>query len=228
MLIEKLVLKGGPMSANRQRVADLLFGGQIVLGFVMVGTRIIRMMETVQGVALCEFILIIVFALINLWLATGANRASPSRLGRQLVFTYAFWSVLVSGSIITALANGYTWKGSDTSAIGAAVLLGIIGVFIARVVWGHGLTDPMVRGYFALVFKAWPQIVLAWVIATEGNRGLPLTALVVGHVTILIRITQIWMSIRESGMDRNRRAALMSELGNELSWVAVTISWAIA
>jgi hypothetical protein len=81
------------------------------------------------------------------------------------------------------------------------------------------------RGWLAVSFKAVPQIVLAWSISIHGGAGLALGAVVSGHITILSRLAQLSMAIREAGWDQNRVGSFISEVPNELSWIAVTLAW---
>ncbi len=68
---------------------------------------------------------------------------------------------------------------------------------------------------------------MALEISLKGGTGLPLTALVAGHITILIRIAHNSLTIREDGWDRNRIWLLLSESMNEFSWVTVTGVWMV-
>jgi len=186
----------------------------------------IRMQETLQGVLIAEFILINAFAAINLRLAIGAHWVKPSRVTRQTVIVYSFWTIMIAVCIISVLATGqYKWDGNDTVAITVGALGSFAVVAIGWLGYQLSIADPIVRGYLAMVLKSWPQLALAWKIGTDGGAGLPLLALALGHVTILIRMAQLVFSIREAGWDRNRRGSMISEIGNELSWIIVTIVW---
>ena len=70
-----------------------------------------------------------------------------------------------------------------------------------------------------------PQLLLAWKFLAEGASGTPLTSVIVGHATILIRLGQIYFMVREAGFDRNRVWLAVSEVSNEVSWIVATAAW---
>lgn len=215
------------MSTRKRFIADLLFGSQLVIGVLFASSRILRVHKTLNGVLLSEFILVQAFALLGLWLAIAANRAQRSRIAIQSVAIYVFWSVALAACIastLTSRSGAYRWSGTDTTALVVGALGAILVISIGR---AQSLTvrDPMVRGWIALVLKGWPQLALGFKIFQESGAGLPLLALTLGHVTILIRLMQLAMAIKEAGWDRNRRGLFLSELGNELTWCVTTAAW---
>ncbi|MFZ2523199.1 MAG: hypothetical protein WAW92_02320 [Minisyncoccia bacterium] len=175
-----------------------------------------------------EFVSVLVFLQINLFLGLRANRTRKTTPGSQAVGIYFVWSILAGAMIVATVTNHYHWQMADSITL----MLNVVGAFT---VYGIGysyrlsINDSMVKGWLALVFKSIPQVMLAVTIWTSGSgQSLPATAVVVGHLTILMRLTQIWLATREFGWARAQRAMCLSEVGNEVSWVFVTISWLAA
>jgi hypothetical protein len=216
------------LSTRKRFIADLLFGSQLVLGVFFAGSRIVRMSQTLQGILLSEFILIGSFCALNLGLAITANRVQSTRISKQTVVIYTFWSVALVGCVGMVLTRGtYQWSRLDTITLAVAALAGSAVVVFGRVRYGLPVRDPIVRGYLAAVFKGWPQLTLAFNIAQKGGTGLPLLAVILGHATILIRIGQLVFALREAGWDRNRRGSMISEAWNEGTWLITTAVWII-
>lgn len=216
------------MSTRKRLIADLLFGCQLIMGVFFVGSRIIRMSQTLQGVLLSEFILIGTFSLMNLSLAITANRVKTTRVAKQTVFVYSFWAIALIGCGLSVLLQGtYVWSITDTVTLVVALLAGAVTVAFGKVRHQLTIRDPIVRGCVAMVFKGWPQLALAYNIVRNGGAGIPLLAIILGHVMIFIRIGQLVFALREAGWDRNRRGSMISEVGNELTWVVTTIAWIV-
>ena len=162
------------------------------------------------------------FVGLNLGLAVKANRVQSTRSAKQAIFIYALWVISMGTNLVLLACLSVEWDQSDTT-----VMLSLAGG-AAAICWFARrrrlkIYDPMIRGWLALLCKAMPQIAQAWKIYL--NRGAPGLAPVMvwtGHVTILIRLGHLWLSIREVGWDQNRRASFVSEVGNELSWIVAT------
>lgn len=211
--------------SKKRLVTDTLFIVQILSAFILAGSQFFRMLSTIEGVNFAMFATMEVFLGINLYLAIMAHRVQPSRVTRQTVATYAIWTVLIASNIVAILWHGgYKWGKTDVITFALTGLGVVATLFVARRC-RLGVTDPVVKGYLAVFFKATPQLLLAAKILLEGNAGTPVVAICAGHVTILVRLGQLWFSIREAGWDRNRIGSAISEVANELSWVVVTIAW---
>lgn len=205
--------------------ADALFAIQIGCAMMFGGSQTLQMLATTEGVSVTWFAFWEAFLGINLLLALRAHHARPSRVTRQTVVTYAVWASIVALNLGVLLwQSAGTWHRIDTvtSAVTASGIA--ITLLVAR---GHGLTvaDPIVRSYFAVFFKAIPQLALAWHIYRVGGAGLAPFGVVAGHLTICTRLGQLWFSLGEAGWDRNRRGSIISELANEGSWIVATIAW---
>lgn len=186
------------------------------------------MLTTAQGISPSWFVTWEIFLLINLVLALRAHRNQPSRVTRQTIATYLLWVFVITLdlSVMTLKGTG-SWSVRDTATM---LLVGVCVPVTLIVARRHalGISDPIVKGWLALFFKAIPQLVLAYNILMVGGAGLAGIMILSGHITILTRIGQLWFSIREAGWDRNRIGSAMSEIANEASWIVVTITWFIA
>lgn len=187
-----------------------------------------QMLSSARGVSLSWFAAWEVFLIVNLWLARQAHRARPSPVTGQTFAIYAFYAVLIALDLSALLLRGsWAWTGTD-SLTAALVLAGVAATLLAGAARGRSVRDPLVMGSLAIFFKAVPQCVLAWTIARDGGAGLAPAAIAAGHVTILLRLGQLGIAIREAGWDRNRIGSFISEVPNELSWIVVTLAWLAA
>lgn len=213
------------MSAKKRLIPDLLFGVQIIGAVVFCGAYILRSGTDVTGSSVAQFGLVATYLLFHLALGIGAHRASPSRLTRQAIATYIVWFVLIFAIIGAVWTNpAYRWNAKDTATLVTAMLLTLV-VLIVSEFRRLPLSDPMMKAFFAIAYKSVPQVLLAWKFLAEGASGTPGLSVVVGHLTILIRLGQIYFMVREAGWDRNRIWLAVSETANELSWVVATIAW---
>jgi len=183
------------------------------------------MLTTSQGVSISWFACWQVFLVLNLVLAIRAHRNQPSRVTFQTILSYVAWVTMVTLDLGVMFWKGTgTWNERDT----ATVIFAAIGIVATLAVARRKkltITDPMVKGYLAVFFKAVPQLALACNMLIVGGAGLASMAVVTGHITILTRLGQLWFSIREAGWDRNRVGSAISEIANEGSWIVATVIW---
>ena len=213
------------MNNKNKTIGDTFFFLQIAGALVLCTSQFLRMLQTVQGVSLTMFLLIEAFLLLHLALAYSAHCTHPSRITAQTLYSFAVWVFLIGTNIAAVLMNGtYQWSSNDTTTVRLAVLGTVAVVFMGKM-QGWGIHEPPLRAFLAIFYKAAPQLFLAWKIIQEGGAGIPGLAIVTGHVTILLRVAQIWLGIREAGWERNRRWLFVSETVNEASWVVVSIAW---
>lgn len=213
------------MSDRKRLIADALFAIQVACALLFGVTQTARMLETTAGVSLTWFLFWAIFLGLNLLLSIKAHQVQPSRVTAQTVVTYATWSTVLALALVVLVWRSLgEWHAVDT----LNVLVSGAGVLVTLAVGrrhGLGPADPMVRGWLAVFFKATPQLTLAWHLAQVGGAGLAPFAVLAGHVTINLRLGQLYFSIREAGWDRNRLGSAVSEIANELSWVVATIVW---
>jgi hypothetical protein len=215
------------MSTRARLIADSLFAIQVACALIFGITQIQQMRHTTQGVSLTWFVFWAVFLGLNLVLAVKAHQVQPSRVTRQTVITYATWSAVLALALIVLVWRSVgAWHTVDTINVIVSGV-GIAATYAIGRAHGLGFKDPMVRGWFAVFFKATPQLTLAWHLTQVGGAGLAPFAVFSGHVTICLRIGQLYYSIREAGWDRNRIGSAISEIANELSWLVATVVWLV-
>ena len=215
------------MSNKKQMISDALFWVQIVSAVVFCGAYTLRSLRDVTGSSAAQVGLVAMFLVFNLALGIGAHRAKPSRGTRQLITTYAVWLVLVIILIGVVVTNSdYRWNEKDTTTLVTAMAL-TIAILVIGGIKNLSPGDPMMKGYLAIAYKSVPQILLAWKFLTEGASGTPAISVWVGHATILVRLGQVYFTVKEDGWDRNRLWLAISETANEVSWIVVTIVWLI-
>lgn len=212
-------------SLLNRRIGDILFGAQIIGAILFCGAQFFRSLVDLRGVSLAQFVMAATFLFFHLALGLGAHRMGPSRLTRQAIATYCTWIVLILAIIAAVFANGtYRWSVQDWTTVWTAAGLTVI-------VLGFGqlrrlsIKDPEIKAFLAIAYKSVPQVLLAWKIWVEGGSGIPGLSIIVGHATILIRLGQLALMVREKSLDRNRKWLAISETANELSWVIATIAW---
>ncbi len=213
------------MFLKKQTIADLLFGVQIVCAGVFGVSQFVRMLTTSQGVSITWFAFWLMFLVVNLVLAVRAHKAQPSRVTAQTIASYSAWTVVITADLILMVSKGNgEWDHRDYQT----VLYAGLGIAVVLLIaWFKKLeySDPIVRGWLAVFFKAVPQLMLAYKIYSVGGAGLSGVAVINGHITIMTRLGQLCFSIREAGWDRNRIGSAMSEMANETSWMVATIVW---
>ncbi len=219
-------MTGAALAPRGERLtADALFVVQVGCALLFGVAQIVHMLGTTQGVSLTWFVFWGIFLAINLRLAIKAHGIQPSRVTLQTVISYATWATVLAGALAVLLWRSLgAWHAVDTINVLVSGL-GIIATLAVGKRHGLNITDPMVRGWLAVFFKATPQLTLAWHMTQVGGGGISAFAVLAGHITINIRLGQLYFSMREAGWDRNRIGSLVSEIANELSWVVATIVW---
>ena len=205
-------------------LGDFFFLIQLVaaiwFGFAQVGAFLV----SVEGASVTWMGLWFGFVLMNLGLAIGASRRGSDRVIKQTIANYFAWTLVIGLAFFTLLAQGASWNSIDT--LTATITgVGILGLIIYAHFAGLETFDPMIRGGFALLFKFVPQMTLAANVWIYGGSGIALYTIWVGHFIISMRIGQIWISARKTGWDRHRAGVVIGEVGNEISWIVVTIVW---
>lgn len=213
------------MSVRKKMFADLLFVVQILGALALCGSQFVRFLHTTDGYSLAMLLLMEVYLLLHLALALGSHQAAPSRVTYQTLLTFVIWIVLIGSNIGALWWNGkYRWSANDTWT-SVLALGGTAVVFTLSKRMKLDWRDPLPKSVLAILFKALPQSMMAYKVSQVGGAGVPALAIIAGNVTILIRISQIVMAIREAGWERNRTWLLVSETLNWLSWTAVGVAW---
>lgn len=215
-------------------ISDLLFGVQIVFALWFCWSQCSAMIVSTAGVNVTWFVSWMTFSSFNFALTWQLDRARPSRVTKHLLFSHGLWGsgALVCTGVMVMTGSGL-WNNRDWVNVIVVTSGTIVVCCVAKVKHLPVLPfpDPLIKGWLALCFKALPQFVLAINIAVVGNgSGISSGAILLGHITIGIRLIQLSQTIyrmkREGGTyDRNCKGSLLSEIGNEVSWIAVTLIW---
>lgn len=209
---------------NKNRIEDALFIFQVLMAWVFSVPQILRMRESTEGITIALYVLFMAFILVNLSLARRAYKAGPSRSRRQAVLIYWNWTILIGGHLV-ALYDA-PWRPTDSYFIISVAVIAAVTLGFSKGCFGLGYSDSIVRGVIACICKATPQIYLAYCIISDGGgAGLAAITVWAGHATVISRFAHIAYCGRQTGVDRNIKGMLLSEGGNELSWVSVTIAW---
>ncbi|HAU66037.1 TPA: hypothetical protein DCW61_01700 [Candidatus Uhrbacteria bacterium] len=216
-------------------INNILYFSQLVLMVVFGTAQLFELAESTQGTSVTWILLWQGFVVVNLLLAVQANREKPNRENSRLVFTYIGWTLVGLSWFAVMLVKGtLSWNQYDTFNISLAIVC-TAATFVQarRKGWHMGamptiramLGDPWVRACLALAYKSVPQITMA----VQLFVGVPVLVagltVLIGHVTVLLRFAQAFLAIRKVGFNRNLVAILISEGGNELSWLAFTLVW---
>ena len=205
-----------------KNTTDYLFVFQIVMAFFLGIPQAIIMFESVQGMTIVLFVCFEVFIIFNLFLAHQAHKEVYSRETYQTLFIYYTWLIVVSVHLLILSYFG-NWTSTDSLVMFVLVVLSVIGIFYQRSK-GRDIKDPLTRGYLALCAKTVPQLYLSYCIFQDGGGdGLSAWMVWCGHISVLTRITILGISGKHSGWNRNIVGSLLSEMGNELSWLVVTV-----
>lgn len=213
------------MSFKEKMIAYLIFGVSMICTIIFGIGQFERMLSTSQGLSVTWFAFWEIFLVLNLVLAIKAHKNKSSSITFQTVMNYAAWALVIALDLVTIIVkNSGVWDEKDTIT---TILVGI-GIAVTVVIakkkqWS--VSNPMVKGWLAIFFKAIPQLVLAYKIYTDGGAGLPEIVVWSGHVTIITRLGQLVYSIKKAGWDKNKIGSAISEVANEASWIIVTIVW---
>ena len=211
---------------KNNRLGDSFFLVQIVAALWFGYAQVSTLLLSVEGASITWMGLWLAFVAINLGLVIGASKKEADRVIRQTVGIYSTWTLVIGLSFFTLLVEGALWNEIDTVT---ACVTGVGMFLLLAYAFFQGLSvlDPIVRGGMGLLFKLVPQLTLAVNIWLHGGKGIAMYTILVGHFIIMMRIGQIWMSVQKSQWDKHRIGVVVGEIGNEVSWIVVTIVWFI-
>lgn len=171
------------------------------------------------------------FMTFNVMLAYGAVRNASNikrpegdlkrRLSKQVLFGYSLGFLLNGSNLALLICRGASFRTVDQTTFAGAGL----GLIFVLALYRKSLLDPMAKGWYALLCKAVPQVLLAVSFWQVGGSAMPLVTLVAGHGIIVTRLIPITVSYLKQ-KDPHTRGLLLSEGSNEISWLLVTIAWA--
>lgn len=219
------------MSLSKKTMADLFFGVQIIGALLFCGAYAWRLRTDVVGASVAQFALVVLYLVFHIVLAINAHCDEPSRGTKQAIVMYALWLVLMLIIVGVVITNpSYQWDKKDTTTTIMGLIL-TLAVLATSYVQGLPLKDPMIKGFFAIAYKAVPQVLLAWKFLAEGASGVPALSIWVGHATILIRLGHLYLiggeKEGEKEWNKGRLWLWRSEMANEASWIIATIAWLI-
>lgn len=213
---------------------DVLFGLGLLCALVLGTAQFIRLLQG-HGATIVWYASFAAFLTLNIFLSIPPYLAKRSWVTIQPLISYGCYMVVILSNIGAIL-----WRGKEairwTTSDQLTVFICIVGIAMTFLIsrYGYNLptSDPITRGIYALFFKTVPQFLLAWNIFMAGGQELTWIALLMGHCTIFIRIFQIREAMitmqKSPEVEAKRRyliGSIISEVGNEVSWIAVTATW---
>ncbi|HSX42259.1 MAG TPA: hypothetical protein VLE93_02815 [Candidatus Saccharimonadales bacterium] len=160
---------------------------------------------------------------------TVQETPSPETLTRREV--YRLWSIVAAVNLtacVTAklVTSSPLWTEKDKlnfGIYGTATLVVVVAAWLT----GKKLTDPLVRGWCAFALKDIPQGFLAW-LGSHDPKVLPIIlTIVVGLVTILLRLIQFGNPLQLLNWTREKQSLALAEYFNFISWAAVGVVWTV-
>lgn len=205
---------------------DLFFAFQVVMAYFFALPQVFKMFESVQGVTINWLLCADLFVILNLYLMVGVHKKSRSRQSLQTLLIYANWVVLVTPMVIITFFR-CAWGRQDTLVASL-----IAGAAIIVFSWGHfsgrGLIDPVIRGLLVGLFRVVPHLYLSYCIIQAGSgSGIATKTVVAANITATARIITLYLAGRKTGWDKGLVASILSEIGNEASWMIVTLIWLV-
>lgn len=204
---------------------DFLYYFQLFGALVFGTSQIVHMWNvSTQGVATSTYMFTLAFVAINTYLAIASDRLLQTKTSKQIVVIYVMGCIVYGLFVLTLCIkshNAWTIADTVTSAI-VGILIAITSVVAS--LKQLSFKDPVVKGIYGLWFRFVPHLALAWKIETEGGQGINVVAVVVFHILTLTRIVQIFINYKTE-WNRNKTGLAIAEIGNELSWIIVTIVW---
>jgi len=215
------------MSKEDKRLAgDLLFWFQLSMAWAFTVPQVIRSFHSTRGMTITWSLFCAAYVLVNLLLAHGAYEQSRSRKAGQVVLVYLNWLVLwlVMLAVVSVKGN---WVFRDT-LLSAIVTIALVILLLVRRQDSlkATITEPITRGLTSLILKSTPQLYIGYCIIRAGhNDGLAGLTLFIGHITVCSRILEILLAAKQDGWNRKNIGLMISEAGNELTWLVTTAIW---
>jgi len=206
---------------------DIMFVIGLSTAFLWCGAQAMRAFTTMQGVSLAQYTTFAIGFMIQLALALEARRKTKGRIISQQVSLFVAWStcsLLLVGAVL--VQGSYHWSTVDTTI----TLVASTGM-ILTLVWAVSSMKPMhdaaVRAWINISLKSLPQFLLVAKIWSEGSAGITTTAIVLGEVSILMRLIPLSISMKTEGVNRDKIWLWISDAVNLVSWTAVITIWFI-
>jgi hypothetical protein len=209
---------------EKKTINLFLFYFQLILGVAFGISQATHMIiYSTQGLSLSMYIFAFFFMSTNLSLGIGAHKAQASDVTGQILIIVIIGTIVYFFlSLILAVKAEIIWDKNDTYTTIVVMAFSLVNFCYSRF-RKLKILDPLIRGNYSLIFKAIPQLFLAYKISRGGGHGLDVIMIICFHAKTLARIFQIFQSIFEAGWDRNRIGLAVSEVGNEITWIIVTV-----
>lgn len=211
-------------------VGDSLFVLQVACCLTFgLGQFISLLTSDSEGVSITWYGFWILFLVVNLGLSFQSHKVAPSRGTAQTLWIYCLWTAVLLLDILAIIFRGsIRWTPRDTfTTVASFVFLALsfsYGMKKRKLSITDCFRDPIIKGLAAVGFKAIPQCVLAYNVFVEGADGFNTFSVISGHFTLIARIVQLYITIRQTSWELNRTATFVSEVANETSWLVATIA----
>lgn len=184
------------------------------------------LMVSTSGLSVSVFLCTEIFFAINIYLSFSAYKQHREKeLFRTLLVYIAYFLMYGTFLVVLEVLTKGSWDSVDTQTMLFMVLF-VSGALVYARIQKLPFLDPVVKGLYSLGFKTIPQLMMAWKIVAVGGSGIGIVMLVIVHILTSIRLGQIWFhAITMKRWDRNLIGLMLAEIGNEASWILVTIAW---
>lgn len=204
---------------------EILFYFQLIAGIIFGVSQIIHMLNnSTQGLSISMFSFTLVYLLINWTLSLSSDRRAPSKITKQILINTTLGFIIYFLFVLILFIKAESFWSQNDSVTSLSVVIFLIILIIKSNQNKRKLLDPINKGVISLIFKSTPQLFLAIKVFKEGGDGLNITMLIIFHLLVLARIYQIISSTKEAKWEKNRKSLLISEIGNEFTWILVTIA----
>jgi hypothetical protein len=186
-----------------------------------------KMLTSTQGVSISVFVLAGLFTATLTWLAVSAFVKNRNKMTLKMVIVYICGVVVYTIMIgVAFIYSHYQWDSRDSLA---TCLVTILVTVIVSIAHHRGLKwyDPIMKGLIALAVRVIPNLMMAQKIWIYGGKGVSMWFIIIFNALTLLRIAQIITTSLKNGWDRERKGMMIGEIGNELSWLVVTIVWCV-
>lgn len=208
----------------KRLVDDFLFLFQITLALIFGFYQINQMLfVSVKGLSISAYLFTVIFVGINTYLAFRARKYLNNKISNQTLIVYIL-GTLIYFLFTLILVVKSSWVANDTNTLLIVILFSLLATVYAKRKKLDFL-NPIMKAIFGIIFRAVPHVFMALKIFQEGGSGLSVVMVVVFHTLTITRILIVYNSYLKAREDINRKALLVSEIGNELSWCVVTATW---
>ena len=216
------------MNHARTLYTDTMAVIGVVTAILFCGSQAIKTLTTTQGVSVMQYVAFTSSMSLNFFLAIASRKNNPGRLITQQIWQLATWSlcgILLIGVVI--VSRNYQWMFMDMIIATFACLGFAVTCIWVKVRKISMRTNPAFKAWNSIFLKSIPQFFWAILILADGNNGLSWVAIVVGHVSIAMRLIPLFISLKEEGVSDAKKWLLISDVSNEVSWISVTVAWLI-